>query len=363
MASIAMQTPTRPVAIVGAGASGLAAAWQLSQLGIPSTIFEKSRGLSGRAATRRKHGHHYDHGANFFRLDDPEVARLLRKHIPTDGLVEIPGDVWTFDAEGNLHPGDPAHNAVPKWTYRDGINTLGKHLLAASPMATAVRETHILRIGKNDDWWLDDDSGKRHAGFRCILLTPPTPQSATILRDSGIDDALATALDSLQYHPQFSLILGYHTPPLSERPFHALVNLDGRHPLAWLSFEEDKPGHVADGASVIVAQLSPAWSANHYETPPETWLKDALAIIRDLLRSPLPTPDWWDTQRWRYAHPVPGNPIPTDALRSREIDGIFLAGDGLLGKGRVPLAIRSGLDAAKRIATIHPITPPRTSAR
>lgn len=346
-----MQNEGGRTAIIGAGVAGLAAAWQLSKLGMEATVFEKSRGLSGRAATRRKHGQHYDHGANFFRLDDPRVARLLREEISTDGLAEIPGDVLTFDGEGRVAPGDPAHNRVPKWTYRDGISTLGKHLLAAAPLAEVVRETRIVRLGREGGhWWVEDENGTRHGGWRRILLTLPPPQAAELLRASGFDELLAAALAAIRYHAQFSLVLGYHRPPLAQRDFHALVNLDGRHPLVWLGFEEDKTGHVADGASVIIAQMSPAWSASHYEIPPDEWLGDALAAIGGLLGTSMPAPDWWDSQRWRYAHPVPGNPIPTDVLRSREIDGLFIAGDGLTGKGRVPLAIRSGLDAASRMA-------------
>jgi len=348
---MAMRNPNGPVAIIGGGVSGLAAAWQLSRSGIHSILFEKSRGLSGRAATRRKHGHHYDHGANFIRLDDPLVARLLREDIPIDGLVEIPGDVHVFDASGKIHPGDPAHNAIPKWTCRNGISTLGKSLLAASPMATVIRETRIIRLGTDSDgWWLTDDAGRRHSGFRDVILTAPPPQAAVILRDSGIAAALAAALETIRYHSQFSLILGYRRPPLPGRSFHALVNTDGLHPLAWLSFEEDKPGHVADGSSILVAQFSPAFTTTHYDVPPDAWIASALAIIGGLLGISMPTPDWWDCQRWRYAHPVPGNQVPTAALQACENDGLHLAGDGLAGKGRVTLAIRSGLDVAARIA-------------
>ena len=81
------------VAIIGAGLSGLAAGWELSRRGLDVVVFEKSRGLSGRAASRGHGAVRYDHGANFFRTSDPEVYTLVHEVLPTDDLVEIPGGV------------------------------------------------------------------------------------------------------------------------------------------------------------------------------------------------------------------------------------------------------------------------------
>jgi len=345
-----MTNPQANVAIIGAGVSGLAAAWRFSQSGIPSVVFEKSRGLSGRAATRRKNGHHYDHGANFFRLEDPVVANLLQHELSADGLVEIPGNVHTFDAAGIITPGDRTQNAIPKWTCRDGISTLGKQLLHASPLATAIRETRITKIGNDGSvWWSEDQQGLRHGPWKNLLITIPLPQAAELLSNSGVALDLASRLADIPYHPQFSFILGYHPPPCPARVFHALVNSDGKHPLAWLSFEEDKPGHIANGGSAIIAQMSPGWTATNYEEPPDNLLHKVTAIVGTLLGTNLPHPDWWDSQRWRYAHPVRGHEPPVESLRAHGANGLHFAGDGLAGKSRIQHAIKTGLDAAQRI--------------
>ena len=53
------------LAIIGAGPAGLAAAWKLRDAGdIEITMFEKSQGVFGRAATRSRHGVRLDPGAN-----------------------------------------------------------------------------------------------------------------------------------------------------------------------------------------------------------------------------------------------------------------------------------------------------------
>lgn len=345
-----MNRDSTDVAIIGAGVSGLAAAWRLSQAGIHSVIFEKSRGLSGRAATRRKHGHHYDHGANFLRLDDPVVNHLIRHELPSDSLAEIPGDVHTFDASGNITPGDPSQNAVPKWTYRDGISSLGKKLLQASPLTEVVRETRITRIESVEGIWrASDQNGNPYGLWKHLLITIPPPQAIDLLRESDIAADRLKWLDEIPYHSQFSFILGFDHPPLRNRDFHALVNSDGAHPLAWLSFEEDKPGHIGNGASIIIAQMSPDWTARHDDTPPESLVPEVAHHAGTLLQTALPQPDWWDSQRWRYAHPVRDSAPILDHLRSSAPHGLHFAGDGMVGKGRVPLAIKTGLDAAERI--------------
>ena len=55
------------VAVVGAGISGLTRARTLADYGLPVTVFEKSRGVGGRMATRRSdNGAVFDHGCAVF---------------------------------------------------------------------------------------------------------------------------------------------------------------------------------------------------------------------------------------------------------------------------------------------------------
>ena len=60
----------RHVAIIGAGMAGLAAARALTQAGHTVTLFEKSRGVGGRVATRRIGDCIVDHGAQNIKPQD-----------------------------------------------------------------------------------------------------------------------------------------------------------------------------------------------------------------------------------------------------------------------------------------------------
>jgi hypothetical protein len=131
------------IATIGAGVAGLAAAWSLARHGFAPVVLEKSSSLSGRAASRGRGGVRFDDGANSFRLDNPANETLVRHALPTDDLVEISGDVWTFDVSGKLTPGNPKHNAEAKYTYRNGISQLGR-LLAESSGVEVCRQTRVI---------------------------------------------------------------------------------------------------------------------------------------------------------------------------------------------------------------------------
>src|SRR5215210_5277867 len=197
------------LAIIGAGVAGLAAARALRQRrpDLAITIYEKSRGLGGRAATRRRDGFVFDHGAQNMRAPTPDLERLLTAELPADDLLDIGRPVWTFDGAGVIAEGDPAQNADPKWTYRDGLSRLGKLLGAGLDIR---RETRIGRIGRRtkDEGRTIDSAvassslvvGRSSSGYELfdiqqqkvadadlVLLTPPAPQTADILAVSEFD--------------------------------------------------------------------------------------------------------------------------------------------------------------------------------
>lgn len=339
------------IGIIGAGVSGLAAAWELSRQGVRSVVMEKSRGVSGRAATRSHGGCRFDHGANYFKLEDPRVTRLVRDQLPTDELISIPGDVHVFDGDGRIQPGDPSINAAAKWNYRRGISTLGKLLEAGAPLARVVRSTRIVKLDGGDGaWTCIDENGDAFGPFGKVLITLPAPQAADLLDASAATRDLAPLLSGCTYHRQFTFVLGYENTILPGRSFHALVNLDRRHAISWLSFEEDKPGHVPDGRSVLIVQMSPDWSRDRFENDRSSLVEEAVEEAAGLLGEPLDPPEWSSSQRWKYAHPR--SALDPDLLAEARRRSLDFAGDSLVGKGRVGKALHTGLEAADRLA--HP---------
>lgn len=71
----------KQIAIVGAGTAGLAAAQRLRKPDLVITLFDKSRGLGGRMATRRIEDLQFDHGAQYFTAKGPRFNQTATGHI------------------------------------------------------------------------------------------------------------------------------------------------------------------------------------------------------------------------------------------------------------------------------------------
>ena len=76
----------KKIAIIGAGISGLTVAKELSKLN-EVTIFDKSRGVGGRMATKRIDDYHFDHGAQFFTAKSQEFKEFCNK-AKNDKIIE-----------------------------------------------------------------------------------------------------------------------------------------------------------------------------------------------------------------------------------------------------------------------------------
>jgi len=340
------------LAIVGAGASGAAAAYRLRETDYDVTVFEKSRGVCGRAATRRKHGCTYDHGANYVKSGSDRVDRLLTETLSSDGLADIEAPVWTFGADSDIGPGEDRDEH--KWTYEAGITQLAKRLFAETD-AEIRFETRVGRLDRDGaNWRLNDTDGEELGAFDAVLLTPPAPQTADLLAASSWDDArlgeLHDAVDAVPFRTIYTVMLNYDFE--LEYPWYALLDTDREHEVGWLAREELKPGHVPAGQTLLVAQMSPAWSSERYDDPSEEVKADAARLVADLLGDDrLADPEWTDRQGWRYALPDDGG--DAEVLRVAEGAGLYVAGDWTVGEGRVHRAVETGLDVAERIANVE----------
>jgi hypothetical protein len=339
------------IGIVGAGAGGAAAAYVLDGA-LPEasvTVLEKSRGVCGRAATRRRGDCTYDYGANYVKSDDPRVNDLLTGALDTEGLVEVEGPIYTFDREGTVTPGRDADG--PRWSYRAGLTQVAKRLFARTD-ATVERATRVERVARDGDAWrLTDTDGGEWGPFDALLLNPPAPQTAELLRtadwDAGIRAELAEAAGSVPYRSIWTAVL--HYPFALDRPYYALIDTGGDHEIGWVSREECKPGHVPDGESLLIVQAGPEWSVEHYDDPPAENVAELAERTAELIGDRrLAEPDWTDHQGWRYA--LADGRVPRGVRRSAEEHDLYCAGDWVAGEARVHAALRSGLDVGERMA-------------
>lgn len=335
---------TLEIGIVGAGVAGVGAAYELREVDAEVTLLEKSHGVGGRAATRRRNDCVYDHGANYVTPD--EGFEGFMHEIGSEGPVEIEAPVWTFDSSGGIEPGEERDR--PALTYEDGITRFAKDVISHADV-TLETGTRVESVGREDDHWRVESEDREYA-LDALVVTPPAPQTATLLADADWDDPLRGELvdvvEAVPYRTILTAVL--HYPFAIDRPYYALVNTDGDHEIGWLSREECKPGRVPDGQSLLIVQMAPEWSLERYGEPGEAIAEAAAGRAADLLEEPrIGTPDWTDHQRWRHA--LPDEAVDDDVLARTEERSLYLAGDWVAGEGRVAAAFESGREVGRRL--------------
>jgi hypothetical protein len=338
------------IGIVGAGAAAAAATFVVdAATDAEVTVLEKSGGVCGRAATRRHGDLTYDYGANYVKDDDERVVELLTETLDDEGLVDATEPVYTFDASGEVSPGRDADDH--KWSYRAGLTQIAKRLFAGTD-ATVHRRTRVEGIARDDGRWRAvDDDGRRWGPFDALLLNPPAPQTAALLRgadwDSEVRDPLVEAVEAVEYRSVYTAVL--HYPFGIDVPYYALVNTDKDHAVGWISREECKPGHVPEGESLLVVQSNHEWAVEHYDRDPGPNVAEladhAAAIVGD---DRLADPAWTDHQGWRYA--LPENGVAGGPVQSARSEGLYALGDWVAGEARLHAALANGLDVGERVA-------------
>lgn len=318
------------VAVVGAGVSGLAAGRALKQAGASAVLFDKARGVGGRLATRRVGDFIFDTGATSVAPRGLGIEPVMLHELDTSDLVEIVKPIYTH-TNLRVSPGDAVRNRVPRYTYRSGGNQLAKLLAEGldvrlnTQVDTLKRENGAFEVEKER--------------FDAVILTPPIPQSSLLLWSLGESRPVANA----RYRSCISIMLGFDHPT-PEVPYHALVDLDQRHPLTWVSLESVKsPGRAPEGQCAMVLQMSPTYSQDHYQADDEKMVREVLDYVRDLFGTGFEKPIAVDTKRWKYSQP---EMVALFDTVNRNHDGVILAGDGL-SAGRVERAYESGLQAAR----------------
>ncbi|WP_431633861.1 NAD(P)/FAD-dependent oxidoreductase [Dyella sp. KULCS107] len=158
------------IAILGAGMAGLTCAHRLHQQGLSPVIFEKSRGVGGRLATRRTDsGDAYDHGAQFVTARDPAFVDLL------ENLQEA-------GAAAAWSPRLPADAVQPThtwWIGTSGMSALVRPLADALDIRLRSTVSALRRLA--DQWELRLAEQGHAEYFDAVVITAPAPQARALL--------------------------------------------------------------------------------------------------------------------------------------------------------------------------------------
>ena len=242
---------TQHIAIIGVGMAGVVCARTLRQAGHNVTLFEKSRGLGGRMATRSSAFGSFDHGTQYFTVRDPRFELAL-------GTVPGVCKAWSANAVRVLDPmGRVIEAGLPggerHWVATPGMNGLVKAWAAPLVEDGNVQlQTRVTRISadplRKKGWQLhtegEDGSQQVYGGFDKVILAIPPAQATDLLKASG-QTALSAALKDVRVDPCWTLMVAY---PQAVQP--GLITIGPQwnaarsthHRIAWMARESSKPG-------------------------------------------------------------------------------------------------------------------------
>ncbi|PJF44293.1 MAG: NAD/FAD-dependent oxidoreductase [Phototrophicales bacterium] len=316
--------------VVGAGLSGLMAAYTLQSNGWKVTVVDKGRGVGGRMATRRINGAIFDHGAQFFTVRDPQFAQWVEQWQKI-GIV----DVWSYGipTPEKLAPidGYPRYRGVPSMT------AVAKHLASTLQVHTS---TKITQLKQTSGWQAISEAGQVFEG-EALILTPPVPQSLALLAESAIDlpSDVAITLSNIEYTPCFALMVVLDRPSLIPPPGALHIQSE---PIAWIADNRQKG--VSPDQTAITIHAGPQFTQQYFDAPSEEVALLLLDAARDWLGSA--SVKIYQVHRWRYSQPK--NPYPSRMLRIDLLYPLIFAGDAF-GGPRVEGAALSGLAAAQSL--------------
>jgi len=301
------------VAIIGAGMAGLAAARLLREAGADCTIFDKSRGLGGRMATRRTGDFSFDHGAQYFTARGPRFRALVDEWSAAGHAAS-----W-YDHE--VIVGAPGMTA-PARAMAAGLNT--------------VMGLEVKSLSRAPQGWSIHAGEEVFEGFTAVVVAIPAPQTTSLIKTGGLS---FLELASARYAPCLALMLAFDR----EAAFQGERMCRDKGPIAWIARNSSKPGRPA-GQETFVVHASPDWSRAYLDETPEAILKKLSPFALDLIRA-LSAPIFATAHRWRYALVEQALAVP--CLWDAEA-AVGACGDYCLGP-RVEAAFDSGEAMARAI--------------
>ena len=297
--------------MIGAGMAGLVCADALRNRGADVVVFEKSRGIGGRLASREvplpglAEPVRFDHGAPALRPREADFADFL------ESLVR--------------------HGSAAPWRHALVVGMPCMRALLA-PLAERLDIRPHARVDtlaqEGGRWWLDLEPHAREGGrdegregpFDRVVLAVPAHQARQIMRDLVSVPAriVRDELQTIETKPCWTLLAAFDG---GSEPVGSSAPLAG---VEWLVDESVKPGRNRS-VRAWTLQMSADWTIPRLECEREDVLPEMLDTLR-ARTGETGEPLVAMAHRWRYSQTLRafGEPF-------LEADGLVIGGDWTLG--------------------------------
>jgi predicted NAD/FAD-dependent oxidoreductase len=325
------------VVVVGAGMAGLTAANTLRDTGHSVFVLDKGRGVGGRMATRRIGNAVFDHGAQFISVRDTRFRAMMNAWLESGVAREwcrgFAGVDLTVETDGH-----------PRYRGAEGMTAIPKHLARDLPVRT---EERVSAVVPTESGWRIEIEGGEEVRSSALVLTPPVPQSLTLLEAGGfhLRGKDAGVLHGIQYDPCLAVLAVLDAP--SGLPEPGGVQVD-EEPVTWVA--DNRLKGISPEAHAVTVHAGPEFSRSRWESDQECIAGELLEFAGRWVKG---TARDVQVMKWRSSKPVRTTAEPCFVVSN--CDALVFAGDAFAGP-RIEGAALSGLAAAKEVAARVPPT-------
>lgn len=317
------------IAIIGAGLSGVTLANLLRDQEV--TVFEKSRGVSGRMSTRRAEPFYFDHGAQYFTARTQEFQQFLQPLIDAKSVQRWNARHVTIDQQQIIERHDWGSDEA-RFVGVPGMNQVVKALAKELDIRLNTRIETLNRRGR----WILRGEGKVQGEYDWVVTAIPAPQAQLLLPK---DCQFQTQIQSEQMLSCYSLMLGFDRA--LKVPFDAahVRNSD----ISWIGVNNTKPGR--DHQASLVIHSSESYSRAHIDGDRDEVTQHLISEASAILNQDLSDGIFKAIHGWRYANNESRTPLQIMCDRKQQLGA---CGDWCQG-GRVEGAYTSARQLAKTL--------------
>jgi renalase len=331
-------------AIVGGGIAGLACADLLRGGRGTTVVYERSRGVGGRCATRRVSGQPVDHGASFLHGTNDEFLAAARG-VPRAGIL----DGWPRLVEGAGPPCLPRafEPHEHRLAYEGGLTSFPKHLAAGIDLRLG---THVTGLSGDSGGVRVHEEGGASIRADVVVLAVPPPSALKLIGPFAGDGreaaAMCALLGMIGAQACLTVLAGY--PLEVARPSWDVCYPEDSPALQMISHDSAK--RAAPRCVVLVIQARPCWSSAHLAEREETWSSVLVQEAANVLGAWVGSPSWVQAHRWRFAHSDRGSELSRPiTLRVRGGGRLIVTGESFAAGGGIEAAWLAGRASARRV--------------